>query len=237
MRREVRRAQHREQEKTGQHAPDRARCAGVAERSEGADEPGLGLCPGVVDFSIVLLFSPSARTLLLVAAPSPHRETRTRTRRRSRRFVAASARHVMDCHTAVPHSDVQASALPFRWMDAAPLPPCRDRCGSSAVAAATPTTGRQQPRHPFAIVQGRHRARRQQRGQRRHRRRPRTAQRISSGSVCRHLKMAGRIAFFTICSGLPAAAGQSRNAAKASTFNALQSLPGLVGFEEMWQIF
>ena len=33
------------------------------------------------------------------------------------------------------------------------------------------------------------------------RRYQRTAQRISSGSVCRHLKIAGRIAFFTICSG------------------------------------
>ena len=34
-----------------------------------------------------------------------------------------------------------------------------------------------------------------------YRRYQRTAQRISSGSVCRHLKIAGRIAFFTICSG------------------------------------
>ena len=33
------------------------------------------------------------------------------------------------------------------------------------------------------------------------RRYPRTAQRISSGSVCRHLKIAGRIVFFMISSG------------------------------------
>ena len=36
-----------------------------------------------------------------------------------------------------------------------------------------------------------------------YRRYQRTAQRISSGSVCRHLKIAGRIAFFMICSGYP----------------------------------
>jgi len=34
-----------------------------------------------------------------------------------------------------------------------------------------------------------------------HRRSQRTAQRICSGAVCRHLKIAGRIAFFTISSG------------------------------------
>ena len=34
-----------------------------------------------------------------------------------------------------------------------------------------------------------------------YRRVQRTAQRISSGSVCRHLKIAGRIAFFMISSG------------------------------------
>ena len=36
-----------------------------------------------------------------------------------------------------------------------------------------------------------------------YRRDQRTAQRISSGSVCRHLKITGRIAFFMISSGYP----------------------------------
>ena len=44
-----------------------------------------------------------------------------------------------------------------------------------------------------------------------YRRYQRTAQRISSGSVCRHLKIAGRIVFFMISSGYPPPSGQSCN--------------------------
>ena len=47
------------------------------------------------------------------------------------------------------------------------------------------------------------RYRNQSRNESEYRRYPRTAQRISSGSVCRHLKIAGRIVFFMISSGYP----------------------------------
>ena len=44
-----------------------------------------------------------------------------------------------------------------------------------------------------------------------YRRYQRTAQRISSGSVCRYLKIVGRIAFFNDLFRLPAAVRQSCN--------------------------
>ena len=49
----------------------------------------------------------------------------------------------------------------------------------------------------------------------------RTAHKISAGSVCRHLKIAGRIAFFIIFFRLPVAAGHSCNT--TSDFYGLRS--------------